>query len=267
MDDLLLVVCGGGAYNVVKESMDLLRSELLVLTKEESAVPLDDLPSIKERMDGKRIIIPFCTLGGEIGTELVSDVIRCARECGCKVVSILGMPMEIEADRREKASKSLPELVSMSDVSMVYDMTRTMDVYDDLRNRKLFDFMKMTNRIIMNSIGSIMEVMDGPFFTVFPERMYAFSSTNDVLPENAIDKAWGTMLFDNETEKGSCIIMVGAGTASAEIDGIRDHFVREYGIMPEVLRRSDTEDSKVIVFKAVNSLIIPSYPSAKASRT
>ena len=76
-----------------------------------------------------------------------------------------------------------------------------------------------------------------------------------------------TVLFDNETEKGSCIIMVGAGTASAEIDGIRDHFVREYGIMPEVLRRSDTEDSKVIVFKAVNSLIIPSYPSAKASRT
>ena len=105
----------------------------------------------------------------------------------------------------------------------------------------------------MKSIESIIETMDGPFFTMFKERMYAFSSATDVLPVNAVRKAWDTMLFDNNTEKQSCIILVSSRTTSAEMESIGDQMVRDHGIMPEVLRRSDNEDSKVMVFKAVRS--------------
>jgi hypothetical protein len=128
-----------------------------------------------------------------------------------------------------------------------------MEVYDDIKDRRLDDFLRMMNRLVMKSIESIIETMDGPFFTTFQERMYAFSSATDVLPINAVRKAWDTMLFDNNTEKQSCIILVGNRTSSAEMDYLRDQMVMDHGIMPEVIRRSDKDDSKVIVFKAVSS--------------
>jgi len=253
MGDVVLVACGGAAYNVVNDSEDLQTTPQVHLSNKKSTMPLDDSEAISKAIGNYRIVIPFCILGGELGTDIVRTVIKCARGCGCKVVSVLGMPMEIEAERRERASKTLSDITSISDVSLVFDMTRSMEVYDDIKNRRLDDFLKMMNRLVMKSIESIIETMDGPFFTIFQERTYAFSSATDVLPVNAVQKAWDTMLFDNNTEKKSCIILVGNRTSTAEMDYLRDRMVMEHGIMPEVIRRSDKDDSKVIVFKAVSS--------------
>ena len=66
-------------------------------------------------------------------------------------------------------------------------------------------------------------------------------------------KAWDQTMFDNDTLKDSCIVMVSSHISSSEMDDIRNTIVREKGIMPEVVRRSDVEDSKVILFKAVRS--------------
>jgi len=253
MGDVLLVVCGGGANNVVEGSKDLQTTPQVIFSNKEATMPLDNPEVIKKALSNYRIVIPFCILGGELGSDIVRTVIRCARECNCKVVSVLGMPMEIEAERRDRAARILPDLSSISDVSLVFDVSRTMEVFEDLKNRRWDDFLKMTNRIIMSSIESIVATMEGPFFTIFHEGMYAFSSSTDVLPIKAVEKAWDMMFFDNNTEKDSCVILVSARTSSAEIESIKDQMVRDHGIMPEVLKRSDSEDSKVMVFKAVNS--------------
>ncbi len=255
MGDVLLVACGGGAFNVVDSSQDLQTTPQVIFSNKESTMPLDNPEVIKKALDNYRVVIPFCILGGELGTDIVRTVIKCARECDCKVVSMLGIPMEIETQRRERAMKMLPDLSSISDVSLVFDISRIMEVHEEIKGRRLDDFMKMMNRMIMTSIESIIEVMEGPFFTLFPERMYSFSFASDILPIDAVEKAWDTMLFDNNTEKQSSVILVSSHTSSAEMDSIRDLMVRNHNIMPEVLRRSDAEDSKVIVFKAVNNLI------------
>ena len=254
MGDVLLVACGGGANSTVANAKDLLTSPMEILSRENATVPLDDPEELKRKMDGFRVIIPFSILGGEVGTDMTRMTISCAREKGCKVVSVLGLPPEMEIERREKALRIISDTVSQSDCSLIFDMQKTMDLNMELyKDRKYDFFLMMVDRVIMKSINSIVECLEGPFFTIFKERLYAFASYNEVLPSNAVMKAWDQTMFDNDTLKDSCIVLVSSHISSSEMDDIRNTIVREKGIMPEVVRRSDVEDSKVILFKAVRS--------------
>lgn len=253
MGDVVIVVCGGAAHNIADGFDDLKNTPQVMLSNKEATVDWEDPEAIKKAIHNYRIVIPFCVLGGELGTEVVRTVIRCARECDCKVVSVMGMPMEIEKERRARAVAHLPDITSISDVSLVFDLTRAMNVFDDIRDRRWFDFLTMTNRLVMKSVKSIRDLMEGPFFTTFSERVYAFSSSNDVLPTKAVEKAWNMMLFDNDTEKNSCVVLVSSRTSTAEMEAIQNKMVMDHGIMPDVIRRLDDDDSKVIVFKAISS--------------
>ena len=256
MGDVLLVACGGGATSTVSNAEDLQSTPIVILTNnsETATIAYDDLDSIKKSMKNYRVVIPFMILGGELSTSIVRDVISCARECECKVVSVLGMPLEIEQVRRQRAVKNLSDVVALSDCSLVFDMQKSMDIFSEQYVDRKFDFfLKMIDRVVMKSIESIIECLNGPFFTIFKEKLYAFASFNDVLPLNAVRKAWDQMMFDNDTLKESCVVMVSSRISTAEMEEIGNVIVMEKGIMPEVVRRSDTEDSKVIVFKAVRS--------------
>jgi len=48
-------------------------------------------------------------------------------------------------------------------------------------------------------------------------------------------------------------VMVSSNITTAEVDDLRNMMAREYGVMPEVLRRSDSESAKAIVFRAMSS--------------
>ena len=178
MGDVVIVVCGGAAHNIADGFDDLKNTPQVMLSNKEATVDWEDPEAIKKAIHNYRIVIPFCVLGGELGTEVVRTVIRCARECDCKVVSVMGMPMEIEKERRARAVAHLPDITSISDVSL---------------------------------------------------------------------------LFDNDTEKNSCVVLVSSRTSTAEMEAIQNKMVMDHGIMPDVIRRLDDDDSKVIVFKAISS--------------
>lgn len=254
MGDVLLVACGGGANSTVSNAEDLWSIPMVVISKTGGTIAAGDTEALRKSMRNYRVVIPFLIMGGEVGTGIVRDVITCARNEDCKVVSVLGIPPMMEADRRERALSNLSDVVALSDCSLVFDMQKAIELFlEAYKDRKYDYFFRKIDRMIMMSIDSIVSMLDGPFFTIFSEKMYAFASYNDVLALNAVKKAWDSMLFDNNTTKGSCIIMVSSHLTTSEIEGIRNDVVMEYGIMPEILRSTDPDDTRVIVFKAVNS--------------
>jgi cell division GTPase FtsZ len=227
---------------------------MVVLSKTDGTIALDDTEAIRKSMRNYRVVIPFLIMGGEVGTAIIRSVISSAREEECKVVSVLGIPFEMEQDRRKRALDNLSDVVALSDCSLVFDMQialkNSMEVYKD-RN---FDFfLKIIDRMIMMSIDSVISCLEGPFFSVFKEKLYSFSSTNDVLPRNAAQTAMRTLLFDDSTFKDSCILTVSSHLSTAEIDDLRDFIAREFGILPDIIRRTDSDDTKIMVFKAVGS--------------
>jgi hypothetical protein len=267
-EDVLVVACGGAAKNALKiinsedddpwqmhqAAMEEFGHRFEVLSSRFSTVPMDDPEKIRQCMEGKRVVVPFSILGGDVGTDIIKEVIRCARDIGCKVVSVFGIPMGWEPDRRERAFRALPEVASLSDCCLVVDMQKLMDVNLEFDTNRFWKaFLKMSDNLIRSSIWSIVEYMQGPFFTVFTERMYAFVVSTDVLPVNAVLRSWGHLMFDNNPALDSLVIMVGANITTPEIEEIRNRMVIESGIMPEVIRRNDPDDSKVMIFRAVRS--------------
>ena len=95
-DDVAVIVCGGAAknafgiinsddknpwdlYNVAKEEFG---HHFDVLSNVFSTIPIDDHEKIAEALEDKRICLTFTILGGELGTDVVKEVIKCAREKG-----------------------------------------------------------------------------------------------------------------------------------------------------------------------------------------
>ena len=266
-EDVAVIVCGGAAKNafgIIKSEdgnqWELYNSALEefghrfdVLSNVFSTIPLNDDEKILEVMEDKRIVVPFTILGGDLGTDIMKDVIRCAREKGCKVVSVLGIAMDFENDRRERGLRKLPEIVALSDCSLVVDMQRIFDVNLEMGDRQWTRFLKMSDHLIRNSIKAIVDYMQGPFFSTFNDSMYAFVPTTDVLPVEAVMKSWDNMMYENGRETDKSIIMLASNVKSSEIDEISGRVARKCGRVPEIVIREDSDDSKVIVFRSVRS--------------
>ena len=267
-EDVAVIVCGGAAknafdiidskeknpWNQYEEAKRDFGHHFDVISGRFSTIPKDDPEGIEFALDGKRIVITFLVLGGAVGTGIIRDVIRCARNKGCNVVSVFGIPMGFEAERRERAFKNLSDVVALSDCSLVVDMQKLMEINLEQDGGKLWTtFLKMSNRMIRNSIRSIVESTQGPFFTVFTERMYAFVPSTDILPVNAVMRSWDNMMFDNGRATDRSVIMLGSNIKSSEIEEIRNRVAMICGTLPEIVIREDTDDSKVIVFRAVRS--------------
>ncbi len=265
-EDVLIIACGGAAKNALglnaKEGEDQWEAyrravedfghSFKVQSNSFSTTPLGDREKLKEDMRGIRIVVPFVILGGDLGTDTVKDVIEDAREMGCKVVSVFGIPMEFESDRRQRALETLPEVTVISDCSLVLDMEKSFIVNKEYNQDKIWtSFLKMSDNMMKASMKSIIEYMQGPFFSVYKERMYAFVPSTDVLPVNAVMKAWDNLLFDKGKAMDSAVIMVGSNIRSSEIEDIKNGVAMRFGTIPEVVVRSDSDDSKVIVFRAV----------------
>lgn len=267
-EDVAVIVCGGAAknafdiidskdrnpWNQYEEAKDDFGHHFDVLSDKFSTIPKNDPKEIEYALEDKRIVVPFLILGGEVGTGIIRDVIRCARNKGCKVVSVFGIPMGFEAERRERALKNLSDVVALSDCSLVVDMQKIMDVNLEINKEKLWTiFLKMSDRMIRNSIRSIVEFMQGPFFSVFTERMYAFVPSTDVLPVNAVMRSWDNVMFDSDRTTDRSVIMLGSNVKSSEIEEIKDRVAMLCGTVPEIVIREDSDDSKVIIFRAVRS--------------
>lgn len=268
MSDVLLVGCGGGASAVLENARDSLAVRFMKInTNSSSSIPLvDDQPgtygdeflawslavenvdAIKEAMRGMRIVVVYAVLGGGTGTGTVPVIIQCARECGCKVVSILGIPMQFESTRRERAMDAMPGIVGMSDRTLILDNEVIKRFNPNVKFRNL---LVVVARIIAFSVNCMAEVMEGPFFSTFPEKAYTFAYTSDMDPSNAVSHVKEATMFATDPAYGKMIVMISSGFGPAETESIYNTVVGMTGIIPEIVKRGDKEDTKVLVFLPV----------------
>ena len=76
---------------------------------------------------------------------------------------------------------------------------------------------------------------------------------SDVLPVNAVTRSWDHLMFDIERATDRSVIMLGSNVRSSEIEDIKNSVAMLCGTIPEIVIRSDSDDSKVIIFRAVRS--------------
>jgi len=199
---------------------------------------------MRDRFREFRVIIPFCILGGVVGYSKMSTVIRNAKAVGCKVVTIAGIPF-IEPDRRKRAIDSVSEVKALTDRLLVIDMATTPVIFKS--ERKADQVLKMVDFTVLYTVNALAGAIEGPFFSVFEDDAYTFAYSTDTIALNAIMSALEAMTFKADFSK-KAIIMLSSHMTSGECDIICEEFVKTTGSMPEIVRREDKDDSKVIVF-------------------
>lgn len=269
MDDVVLVVCGGGASSVIENAegkMDIptffinssARSSIQMVPDDvegcfgdqylASTIAFENIDRIREIFTGKRVAMVFSVLGGGTGTGMMPVVMGCARECGCKVVSISGIPMMFEVTRREKAMEALPEIIAMSDRSFILDVETLNILYPSIKFRNVLD---VYSRTVAFALQNMYRTMEGPFFSMFSQRVYTFAYASDIEPVIAVSKAMENPMVETDPSAGKLILYVSSSFGTAEKESMTDAIVSMSGILPEIVKREDREDTKVLLFLSV----------------
>lgn len=269
MDDVVLVVCGGGASSVIENAegkMDIptffinssARSSIQMVPDDvegcfgdqylASTIAFENIDRIREIFTGKRVAMVFSVLGGGTGTGMMPVVMGCARECGCKVVSISGIPMMFEVTRREKAMEALPEIIAMSDRSFILDVETLNILYPSIKFRNVLE---VYSRTVAFALQNMYRTMEGPFFSMFSQRVYTFAYASDIEPVIAVSKAMENPMVETDPSAGKLILYVSSSFGTAEKESMTDAIVSMSGILPEIVKRADREDTKVLLFLSV----------------
>lgn len=267
MGDVILFSCGGAARRILgcimespgvpvvfmdsngDSSIPLRDSDTptIFLDQYESyAVAIDNSETIRERIHGMRIVVLFSVLGGWSSTGILPAVAECARQEGCQVVTIAGLPLEQE--RRDRAMGMLQEVLNLSDRMIIVDVVAYGRIYPDLKIHRVLNLVASS---VSFSVKSLAHVMDGPFFSTFPKKVYTLAYTTDMSPSVAVSRAAEASAFDVDPSYGKSIVMVSNSFGTAQLEAIFNAVVDMTGIMPDIIRREDAEDTKVLTFLPV----------------
>lgn len=272
LDDIVLVVCGGAAGRIVKghapHSIPIVKVHPAGAAERQVNDPDLALPiasgnhdALCARFDGVRVVVLFSVLGGRSGSSAYSEVISCAREKGCKVVAITGLPLEFEAVR-ECAFEQIASSIELVDRLFIVDYAALYKISMG-NDYKLDAFFRACEYSVTFAIDNIASMLEGPFFSTFSERAYTFAYVNTNNPADAVSIAVDTAPYAVDPSNGKMVITVGSGFRSVEIDTIVYSVVSKTGIMPDIVFRDDLEDNKFVVFLPVR--ITPSSPTASRS--
>lgn len=271
MDDAVLFACGGGACHVLTDySIDNIPVEFV-----NPGEASDDADSpfsgpiasgrreaIGSRLQGVRVAFVFAILGGTSGTEMMMTTSEVAKSCGCKVVAIAGIPMEFEHERRTRALDSLDGVRALADRTLLMDVGTVLKLRKDANSEMKFDaFFRASAHALGFALRNLAHMIDGPFFSTFAEKIYTFSYVNDLDPAEAVQRALGATVFPTDPAYGKLIVTVSSGFGTAQLEQIFHTVVSNTGIIPDIVKRDDREDTKVLVFLPVR------LTSPRASRS
>lgn len=269
MGDVTLFVCGGGATSVMRDSRGIPDLPVVYLnTNDSSTIPMapegtpgsfgdeclasalawDNEDEIRARMKGMRVVMVFAVLGGGTGTAMLFETARMARDEGCRVVSIVGLPMPVEHERRVRSMEALSRVGEASDRMFILDMGAMNRLDGDI---KFLHVLRMVSHSISFAVGSLARMMEGPFFSTLSKKVYTFAYTNDLDPTKAVDRAMESTMFVTDPSYGKAVVLVSSGFGTSQIESIFYTVVSRTGIVPDIVKREDREDTKVLVFLPV----------------
>lgn len=259
----VLIACGGGARHILGD--EGLGLEKMILDKGELEPPvandgihLDDPLAFALAIDrkneigrfvaGKRAVIAFAMLGGGAGAGTMPAVAECAHDAGCSFVSVIGVPYETES-RRYGAFESLSEIAEVSDRMFVFD---TLTIGRLHPNAKIHHALNMIASTVQMAIRAIASLVDGPFFSTFTKKAYTLAYTTSFYPSEAVARASEASLFEPDPEHGRCVVFVSSRFGTAELESISSTVAEKLGMIPDIVRRDDAEDTKVLTFLPVH---------------
>ena len=269
MGDVILFACGGAAGHIFTEAnespdvptvfLNVNRSSTIQLTDADvpgaradpflaSSLLSDNREAICAKLHGMRVAVVFAVLGGGSGTGMMPEVAQYAREEGCHVVSFVGIPMEFERERRERAKEALADVLGISDRMFILDMEYINRIYPDVKFHHILN--KLANTISF-SVRSMAHLMEGPFFSTFSRKVYTVAYTTDMLPTNAVARAAEASMFPVDPAFGKSVVMVSSGFGTAQMESIFNTVVSMTGIVPDIVKREDGDDTKVLTFLPV----------------
>ncbi len=270
MDDAVLFACGTGANTILTRhpvhtvpvlTVDPLEASLSDDPMYANPIAHGDPGAMEERLRGVRVSMAFAMLGSKSGTESLLTVADCARNSGCKVISIVGIPWEAEPDHRDKAMQVLGDVLERSDRTFLMDVQTIAELRVEEMDPNPYSFFKTSEYALGFAIRILAGMTDGPFFSTLPEKAYTFSYVNDIDPAEAVQRALGATVFPTDPAYGKLIVTVSSGFGTAQIEQIFHTVVSNTGIIPDIVKRDDREDTKVLVFLPVR------LTSPRASRS
>ena len=116
---------------------------------------------------------------------------------------------------------------------------------------KAHSFFKMIAHSIIFTVKCIADLLSGPFFTTFFDKVYTFAYVSDMNPVMAVEKAVNSSVPTVVDPIGRIVVAVSSATGSVESDAIYDKVADMTGVMPDIVRRNDKEDTKMVVFFSV----------------
>ena len=140
----------------------------------------DSSDRIKEGILGYRDVYVIAGLGGGTGTASANIVARTAKRNGARVISLLSIPMAFEAGRREKALNALPGIIKDSDMTVLLDADRLVEIDPMIGAREAFSvldqmicelFITASEMFSADTDGSLFEMMKGLVTVSFAEGM------------------------------------------------------------------------------------------------
>lgn len=259
VSDVAVIACGGGACTILREC-PLDDVPVSFVNPRETAIS-DEVPenaplasgnhdSIKEVLEGKRVVILFSTLGGFSGTGMQTEIASLAKGMGVKVISVLQLPMKLEKERRQRAIETVNAIQFSVDRIIIMDMDTSVSNRQDSQ-AKFRAFFRSNGHRISSAIEAVISMLEGPFFSTFPEKAYTYSYVTEDDPRVAVDVALRSSEFPTNPALGKIIVTVSSTFESALFDGIEDDVVSRTGIMPELINRDDSDDTKILVFLPV----------------
>lgn len=266
LEDVILITCGGAAARIIKESEEFSDTDVLCLDLPDRipdaptteavlshpdhygvySMILDRGDEITARLSGKRIVMLFAVLGGSAGTGMLPAIAELARDAGCSVVTVVGLPLE-EA-RRRIAMDALDDVMSSSDRLMMFDIVSMSRIFPDFKIHRIMNYLTM---VASFSIRNLLRMTEGPFFSTFSQKIYTMAYTSDIQPSDAVAKATEVSMFKVDPSFGKSVVLVSSGFGTAQIESIFATVVSMTGIVPDIVKRDDLEDTKVLTFLPV----------------
>lgn len=259
LDDIALIACGGASFHILEEGgfdtlpvihIDPRQAALSGEPGLSTPLAAANRDALVEALTGKRVVFIFTILGGTSGTKPLTDISWAAKQVGCKVVSLLMIPWAIEAERRSRAMEALPQAIDISDRAFLLDI-QTMISQRMEKDPKVHFFYNITSYVMRFAMNCLIRFVEGPFFSTFMEHVYTFSYVNVIDPCRAVEVAMKETVFPTDPSCGRLVIAVSREYENAQIEQMYRVVTEDTGIIPDIVKREDREDTKVVVFLPV----------------
>jgi cell division GTPase FtsZ len=217
------------------------------------ALASDCREEIEALVAGYSAVIAVAGLGGGTGAGAIPIVAECAKARGALAISVVSIPMSFEAGRRERALSQLREVVRISDRTLVMDMDRLKDAGGG--PLPIRTAISMTDELMAIAISRLVNILNGPFISIFDERAYTMAFARSGDPAKAAEAALGIPLYDAGPVQGKTVASPDGPLSASDAEQVSMLISGVSGRVPEIVPHCSKGDG-IMLFIPIPSRIL-----------